>query len=579
MKSLIKLLQYIRYEKKSFGLGVLLLLFSVAAQLITPRIAQIIIDDVLKKNETVAISFSPDFVRLLVLYGITGIAGGLLRYYSTCMLSFSSNKMTAKMRNDVFAHVDKLPVSYFDRIPAGTVVSRITNDTEMIRTDFYVRVVSHMLVNLVLIIGLYFAIATVHLQTFYILLPIIPFMAAFQYIYSRKAEKFQEQERKLNARINGQINELVKIVPVAQNFGQRKVLEERFRKLNDENLSVRMRYLLFDMGMFCIPYRVSKLAVFLVVSILAQQHLAGFSSMSIGTVYLLISYIDRLFGPMIMILDQLGMSLRAKIAAERVFKLLDEKEEDNSECSAEIRDGDVRFEDVHFSYEEGVEILRGISFEVPAGSAAAFVGETGAGKSSLLNLLFRFYDPDSGHVYIDGEKTVEKNRHSLRRHMGIVLQDPFIFQGTLLTNLTLDDPSISREKALQALIDVGGEALLRRLPQGLDEVLSERGKTLSAGERQLISFARALAHDPKILVLDEATSSIDSETEEIIQHALSVVKAGRTTLMIAHRLSTVKDADRIFVMKQGLIEEEGTHESLLAQGGIYSRMAKLQGMA
>lgn len=579
MKSLFKLLTYIKYEWKTFSFGVLLLMLSVVAQLITPRIAQTIIDDVLQKNEVIALSFSPEFIRLLVLYGVVGIAGGLLRYFSTCALSFPSNKMTARMRNDVFAHVDKLPVSYFDSIPAGTVVSRITNDTEMIRTDFYVRVVSHMLVNLVFIVGLYIAIAMVHLQTFYILLPIIPFMAVFQYFYSRKAGKFQEEERKLNARINGQINELVKIVPVAQNFGQRKVLEERFRKLNDKNLSVRLRYLLFDMGMFCIPYRVSKLAVFLVVSVIAQQHLAGLNNMSIGTVYLIISYIDRLFGPMIMILDQMGMSLRARIAAERVFKLLDEKEEDNSDHNAEIREGDVSFKDVRFSYEQGVEILRGISFDVPAGSAAAFVGETGAGKSSLLNLLFRFYDPDSGHVSIDGEKIIERNRHSLRRYMGIVLQDPFIFQGTLFTNLTLDDPSISREKAMQALIDVGGDALLKRLPKGLDEVLSERGKTLSAGERQLISFARALAHDPKILVLDEATSSIDSETEQIIQHALNVVKEGRTTLMIAHRLSTVKDADRIYVMKQGLIVEEGTHESLVALGGIYSRMAKLQGMA
>ena len=579
MKSILKLLSYIKYQWKTFSLGVLLLLLAVFAQLATPRIAQVIIDDVLKNQAQVGSDFIPSLTRMLALYTVVGLSGGILRYFSQLTLSRSANQMTRQLRNDVFAHVDQLPVSYFDQIPAGTVVSRITNDSELIRTDFFVRIISHMFVNLIFIIGLYVAIATVHLKAFFILLPVIPFMALFQYYYGKKAKGYQTAERKLNAEINGQINELVKIVNVAQNFGRRSFLEKRFDEVNDKHLKVSMDYLLFDQSLFAIPYRVSKLATFLVISLLAHQHLQGLSTVSVGTIYLLISYIDQLFGPMIMILDQLAMSIKAKVAADRVFTLMDENIEDNSDIPSNLEEGAVDFEDVRFSYEEGREILRGISFHVPAGSSAAFVGPTGAGKSSLLNLLFRFYSPDSGVVSIDGEDISLCNRQSLRRHMGIVLQDPFIFQGTLLTNLTLDDPAISREDAEQALLDVGGEALLKRLPGGLDEVLSERGRTLSAGERQLISFARALAHKPKILVLDEATSSIDSETEKIIQHALEVVKAGRTTFMIAHRLSTIQDADQIFVMKEGKIIEQGNHQSLLAQGGLYRTMADLQGVS
>jgi ATP-binding cassette subfamily B protein len=259
-----------------------------------------------------------------------------------------------------------------------------------------------------------------------------------------------------------------------------------------------------------------------------------------------------------------------------VFVLLDEPGEDVSDARIPRYKGDVAFRDVWFSYKEGEPVLKGVSFEAKQGQTVALVGHTGSGKSSIINLLFRFYDPDRGSITIDGVDTREIPRQALRAHMGIVLQDPFLFTGTVETNITMGDPRITREKAARALAEVAGDRVLKHLPRGIDEPVLEKGSTLSAGQRQLISFARALAFDPAILILDEATSNIDTETEAIIQEALEVVKKGRTTFIVAHRLSTIRNADLILVLDRGVIVERGNHESLMARRGRYYQMYQLQ---
>ncbi|MFO8069476.1 MAG: ATP-binding cassette domain-containing protein, partial [Alkalibacterium sp.] len=267
---------------------------------------------------------------------------------------------------------------------------------------------------------------------------------------------------------------------------------------------------------------------------------------------------------------------QAIAAGDRVFELMDMDAEDNPAETLEVKRGRVAFNNVHFSYTEDKEVLTAIDFVAEPGQTVALVGHTGSGKSSIMNLLFRFYDPQSGTIMVDGQNTKEFSRQSVRQEMGIVLQDPFLFTGTIYSNITMDNPAITKETATQALIDVGGEDLLDKFEKGIDEAVVEKGSTLSSGQRQLISFARALAFNPKILILDEATSSIDTETEEIIQHAMNVLKEGRTTFIIAHRLSTIQHADQILVLDQGTIIERGTHNELLRKRGAYSEMYEMQ---
>jgi ATP-binding cassette subfamily B protein len=300
------------------------------------------------------------------------------------------------------------------------------------------------------------------------------------------------------------------------------------------------------------------------------------SAITLGVMYAFVDYLNRLFNPIVNIVNQLPNLETALVSAERVFELLDVEGDDVADGKMDRYQGNVRFEDVWFAYKEGEYVLQGISFEARQGQTIAFVGHTGSGKSSIMNLLFRFYDAQRGRITIDGIDVQKLPRQTMREHMGIVLQDPYLFTGTVASNVSLNDPAISRERVQSALDAVGAEQLLKNLPEGIDEPVIEKGSTLSSGQRQLISFARALAFDPAILILDEATSNIDTETEAVIQDALEVVKQGRTTFVIAHRLSTIKSADLILVLDRGQIVERGDHESLMRQQGKYEQMYRIQ---
>ncbi|GJM80891.1 hypothetical protein HMSSN139_33870 [Paenibacillus sp. HMSSN-139] len=297
-----------------------------------------------------------------------------------------------------------------------------------------------------------------------------------------------------------------------------------------------------------------------------SAQLDGTSVISLGVLYAFVDVLGRLFQPITGMVNQLAALDSSMVSAGRVFALMDEPGEDVVDGSMPRYKGNVEFKDVSFAYKKDY-VLKNISFEAKQGQTVALVGHTGSGKSSIINLLFRFYDPQKGTITIDGQPVTELPKQWIRHHMGIVLQDPYLFTGTILSNVTLGDERISRETAEKALIDVGADRILAHLPKGMDEPVVEKGSTLSAGERQLISFARALAFDPAILILDEATANIDTETEALIQSALEVLKRGRTTFIIAHRLSTIRSADQILVLHRGVIVERGTHEELLALGG------------
>jgi len=319
----------------------------------------------------------------------------------------------------------------------------------------------------------------------------------------------------------------------------------------------------------------------MLIVVFGTQFLNSSVAISVGTLYILVNYITRLFDPLFGVLNVLGQLEQARVSCVRVFEMMNVSEEKMPEHKIQLPkkiEGHVHFNDVSFAYNEGEYVLENINLEVDKGQTIALVGHTGSGKSSIMNLLFRFYDPIDGTIEIDGIPTIKTDKRDMRKHMGIVLQDPYLYTGTILSNITLDDPKVTREKAVESLNAVGGDRVLEHFKKGIDEPVIERGRTLSSGQRQIISFARALAFDPEILILDEATSSIDSETEEIIQKAMTVLSKGRTSFIIAHRLSTIKNADQIIVLDKGRIIEKGNHDELIKLEGQYYKMYQMQSL-
>jgi len=346
--------------------------------------------------------------------------------------------------------------------------------------------------------------------------------------------------------------------------------------MNNEHYAYERKLLVLDSATSFNLVNTLRMIMFTVFIVyFGTQSYTATEVISAGTLYAFVDYLTKLFNPITNIVNQFSQLERSLIAGKRVFEVLDTDGEPVSEKSLPRYKGNVLFEDVSFAYKDNEYVLKNLSF-AHQGETIALVGHTGSGKSSIMNLLFRFYDPSKGKITIDGVDITSVPRQTMREHMGIVLQDPYLFTGTIASNVSLNNPNISPEKIKASLNAVGGERVLANLPNGYDEPVIEKGSTLSSGQRQLISFARALAFDPAILILDEATSNIDTETEEIIQHAMDVLKKGRTTFIIAHRLSTIKNADRILVLDRGEIVENGTHDELLELGGIYEKMYQMQ---
>jgi len=518
----------------------------------------------------------PRMWQLALLYFGLLLASSLFTYGQQLMLQLSANRILQTMRRDVFAHVHRLPIRYFDNLPAGKVVSRITNDTESIR-ELYVTVLAQICSSVIYLLGIYIALFILDVQLALMCLVLVPILIVWIILYRKYAVVINHRIRSLVSDINAMLNETIQGIPVIRAFNRQQRTFAEFEEINESqyrdmtkllrinaltghNLAGTLRGIFFITMISYFGWR--------------SFHLAG--AISFGTLYAFVDYLNRLFQPVIQIVNQLANLEQARVSAERVFELLDEPGIAVIDGVMPRYRGDVAFENVSFSYDAKTDVLKNITFEASQGQTVALVGHTGSGKSSIMNLLFRFYDTQSGVVTIDGIPISELPRQHLRKHMGIVLQDPFLFTGTIASNVNLGDASVSRARVEQALQEVGAEKLLSHLPNGWDEPVLEKGSTLSAGQRQLISFARALAFDPAILVLDEATSSIDTETEAVIQDALEVLKRGRTTFIIAHRLSTIRTANVILVLDKGAIVERGSHEELMAVGGRYYQMYQLQ---
>ncbi|MFP5110822.1 ABC transporter ATP-binding protein [Bacillaceae bacterium C204] len=518
----------------------------------------------------------PAIFRLLAIYFGLLVVSAIFQYGERFLLQKSANRIIQKMREDVYGQIQRLPINYFDNLPAGKVVARITNDTEAIR-ELYVTVLATFFTSSIYITGIYVALFILNAKLAAICLLLLPILYVWVLIYRKYASKYNRVIRSRNSEINAMINESIQGMSIIQAFGREKETKADFENLNHEYFTYQNR--LLSLNSLTSHNLVGILRNLIFVAFIwyfGGQALNTSTILSLGVLYAFVDYINRLFQPVQGIVNQLANLELALVAGERVFKLMDEPGENvSSERIARFK-GNVSFDHVSFGYKEGEYVLKNIDFEAKHGETVAFVGHTGSGKSSIMNLLFRFYDCQKGKITIDGRDIETIPRQSIRNHMGIVLQDPYLFTGTIASNVSLNDPTITKEKVEKALKDVGAEKVFKNLENGYDEPVLEKGSTLSSGQRQLISFARALAFNPAILILDEATSSIDTETEALIQEAMEVLKKGRTTFIIAHRLSTIRNADQIIVLDRGMIVEKGTHDELMKNKGKYYQMYQLQ---
>ncbi|WP_019153390.1 ABC transporter ATP-binding protein [Robertmurraya massiliosenegalensis] len=518
----------------------------------------------------------PKMLKLLGLFFGLLIIAAFFQYGQRYVLQKTANRIIQKMREDVFAQIQRLRIQYFDNLPAGKVVARITNDTEAIR-ELYVTVLSTFFTSIIYITGIYVALFILNVKLALICILLMPILYAWIILYRKFASKYNRVIRARNSDINGMVNESIQGMNVIQAFNRQKEIKADFEKLNHEHFTFQNKLLnLNSLTSHNLAGVLRNIVFVAFIWYFGGEALSASSVISLGMLYAFVDYITRLFQPVQGIVNQLANLEQALVAGERVFKLLDEEGIDVVDQMIPRYKGNVSFQNVYFGYKEDEYVLKDIDFETKQGETVALVGHTGSGKSSIINLLFRFYDCQKGSISIDGINIQDIPHQTLRKHMGIVLQDPYLFTGTIASNVSLDDPSISREKVEKALKDVGADKVFRNLEQGFDEPVLEKGSTFSSGQRQLISFARALAFDPAILILDEATSSIDTETEVIIQEAMDVLKKGRTTFVIAHRLSTIRNADQIIVLDRGEIVERGTHDELMELAGKYYQMYQLQ---
>jgi ATP-binding cassette, subfamily B, multidrug efflux pump len=498
-------------------------------------------------------------------------------YYQLYKFQEVALKIIQQLRVDVFTKVQSLGLRYFDRTPAGSIVSRVTNDTEAIK-DMFVFVIATFIQSGFLLIGILVAMFILNVKLALFCLIVMPFIMMIMVIYRKLSSKFYLDMRERLSQLNAKLSESLQGMSIIQVFRQEKRLRTEFGEINDKHYQAGMRNIKAD-GLLLRP-AIDLVYILALIIVLSYFGISSFENpVEIGVLYAFINYLDRFFEPVNQIMQRLSMYQQAIVAASRVFKLLDDKDiapEQPVVSEKTIEDGKIEVRNLSFSYDGKRDVLKNIEFTALPGQTVALVGHTGSGKSSIINLLMRFYEYNRGEIIIDGVSIKDYPINELRDRMGLVLQDPFLFFGSVKDNIRLHNKGITDEEIEEAAKFVQADAFINQLEDGFDHQVVERGATFSSGQRQLIAFARTIATNPKILILDEATANIDTETEEAIQTALAKMRKGRTTIAIAHRLSTIQDADLILVLHQGEIVERGTHQELLNLKGLYHKMYLLQ---
>lgn len=513
-------------------------------------------------------------VKLLVMLAIMYLASSIINYLNNYMYAKVSIELSTLLRYDMFKKMQKLPISYFQNEADGRIVSKITNDTDAVR-NFFSTIISIIIEGVFGFIIIYFYMYQLNPEFAIMVLFAMPLIVFWIYMYRKYTNKYSQRIRALNSQINATINENIKGLRIIQAFNQENFILNEFDKINSEYLKYRDKQLRLDisvgMPVFGLFRRLAQIAVIL---FFGYQCVFNGEVASYGMMYAFVTYLGKLLDPIDVVLMSVEVLEEALVSSERVFTFLDlDEEKVDFEETVESFDGDVKFENISFKYtDSGPYVLKNVSFHALPKQTVAFVGHTGSGKSTTMSLLMRFYDYEEGSIKIDGKELTSMSKQAFRKHVGMVLQDPILFKGTIASNISLNDPSVTDEMILNSLKMIGAEGLLEKYGKGIYAEVSNLGDNLSTGERQLLSFARAMLYDPSILILDEATANIDTQTEQMIQHALKVASKDRTTFIVAHRLSTIKDANRIVVLDGGVIIEQGTHDELIAKKGKYYDM-------
>ncbi len=519
-----------------------------------------------------------DFKGILkagILFLLLLFSGFFLNLADTWLLQKMGQQIVYKLREETFTHIHSLSLSFFNTTPVGKLVTRVSNDTEAVN-ELFSTILVKLFKNVVKIIGYAVVMLSINVKMAGISFLLLPLVAILTFVFRHLSRKAYQITRNKITELNTFLSEHISGMKLIQIFAREKEKYSEFEgksmELYRANFREIMTFAIFRPSI----YLVSVIAMILVIRTGSLSVLNG--SLSLGTLFVFITYISSFFEPIQELSEQLGTLQSSIASAEKIFSVLDVKPEIVSPTDPAPVNilGEIEFRHVWFAYEEENYILKDVSFVIHPGEKAAFVGATGAGKSTILNLIGRYFDIQKGQILIDGIDIHEIDLDVLRGAIGQVQQDVFIFTGDIKSNISLNNETISPDDVRRAAEIVNADPFIQKLPHGYDEPVTERGSTLSAGQRQLLSFARTLAYDPKILVLDEATANIDTETETLITQALARLMDGRTTIMVAHRLSTIQHADKIIVMHHGEIKESGTHQELLAKDGLYKKLYELQ---
>jgi len=580
-----RLLEYLRPYRWRVILALALVAIVTPLELAPPILFQRVIDRFLVPGASGRIPMTTAWhgvILISVVYLGVLIFDFLAQYIQIRIMQRVGQQTMYDMRTEIFGHLQRLPISYFDRNPVGRLMTRVTTDVDALNDLFAAGVVT--------MINDFFLLAVMACLLFWIdkrlaldTMLVLPFILVVTLIFRKYVREANRQIRTAIARINSFLQEYISGMSVVQLFNRELKAREEFSKRNKDNM-LAWRDAILAYALFYPAVEFLSFATIALIYWSGGNRILS-HALSLGVLIEFTMFAQRFFRPIQDLSEKFNILQSAMAASERIFKLLDEPITIDTNPNAQIQvapRGEIEFRNVWFSYRNVAEpkdedwVLRDVSFRVEPGQNFAIVGHTGAGKTTLISLLLRFYDIQRGQILLDGVDIRLLNMQELRKNFGIVLQDPFLFTGTLESNVRLGTPGITAEAVEHALQEVGLGDYLKGLPEGLASEVNERGSTLSVGQRQLISFARALAHNPRFLILDEATSSVDTKTESQIREALDRLLSGRTALVIAHRLSTIQHADRILVFHKGRLREQGAHQDLLAQRGIYYRLYQLQ---
>ncbi|MFA5525705.1 MAG: ABC transporter ATP-binding protein [Acholeplasmataceae bacterium] len=575
-KEVIKrLLSYAKPYKREFFWIIIMMIISLGIQLLPPLLIGLTIDTV--SNDALTSSEKIQFmIYLSIFFIVVLLIANVMSYFQGILLQKVGQKTVVSLRDEVFNHIEHLSIGQINEVPVGKLVTRVINDTNTI-SEMYTNVLVNLIKNVLYLFAILIVIFIINWKISLFVVMVVPLVFLATVIFRKYSRASYRKVRQNVSEVNAFLSENLSGMKVTQIFNQE---DKKRKEFKDHSLKLRNSYLqeILVFGIYRpIVYMLSMVGSLLVLYVGYQEVIAGI--ITAGILYSYYAYVGDFFEPIQQLAEQFNTLQNAFASAEKVFDVLDTKQDIIDEKDAiELNSfsGQIEFRDVWFSYIRDEWVLKGVSFKVNPGDTVAFVGATGSGKTTILGLIVRNYEIQKGQILIDGIDIKHITRASLRRHIGQMLQDVFLFSGTIMENITLRDESITEEEVMHASQYVGANTFIDKLPDGYHHVVLERGNNFSAGQRQLISFARAIVYKPSLMILDEATANIDSETEELIQESLEKMMNISTMLIVAHRLSTIQHADKIIVMQKGEIKEEGNHQELLKLGGLYYNLYQLQ---